>query len=72
MAGLPPAGVGERLVVLVTDAGGTPMAGARVAVSRDGKQVLRTQAGADGRALLFPEERCVEGELHHQSPLTRM
>lgn len=52
--GLLDAPVSDRLLVLVTDAGGAPMAGARVAVKSAGQEMASTQTGADGRALFFP------------------
>jgi hypothetical protein len=53
-AGLPGATVNDRLVVLVTDSAGAPVPGARVTVSSNQVMVARTQTGADGRALFFP------------------
>jgi hypothetical protein len=54
MPGLLDAPISDRLLVLVTDAGGAPLAGARVSVVSAGKEIAHTQTGADGRALFFP------------------
>jgi hypothetical protein len=44
----------DRRVITVTDADGTPLAGATVAVLADGTSVFETTTGSDGRALFFP------------------
>jgi hypothetical protein len=54
MPGLLDAPIADRLLVLITDAGGAPLAGARVSVLSAGKEIAHTQTGADGRALFFP------------------
>jgi hypothetical protein len=54
MPGLLDAPISDRLLVLITDAGGAPLAGARVSVLSAGKEIAHTQTGADGRALFFP------------------
>jgi hypothetical protein len=52
--GLLAAPISDRLLVLVTDTAGAPLAGARVAVLNAGQEIAHTQTGADGRALFFP------------------
>jgi hypothetical protein len=54
LPGVPQAPVSDRLVVLVTDSAGGPMAGVRVSVQSGQKEVAFTVTGADGRALFFP------------------
>jgi hypothetical protein len=53
-AGLPQAPINDRLVVLVTDSAGAPVPGARLTVTSGQIMVAKTQTGADGRALFFP------------------
>ena len=52
--GLLDAPISDRLMVMVTDAAGAALAGARVSVISAGKEIAHTQTGADGRALFFP------------------
>jgi hypothetical protein len=52
--GLPVAPISDRLVVLVTDTAGAPVAGARVVVTANQVEVGHTQTGGDGRAVFFP------------------
>jgi hypothetical protein len=52
--GLPVVSISDRMVVLVTDSVGVPVAGARVVVTADQREVGHTQTGGDGRALFFP------------------
>ena len=54
LPGVPQAAVSDRLIVRVTDAAGAPLAGARVSVQSQQKEVAFTLTGADGRALFFP------------------
>jgi hypothetical protein len=54
LPGVPQAPVSDRLVVMVTDGSGAPVAGARVSVLSGQKEVAFTRTGADGRALFFP------------------
>jgi hypothetical protein len=54
LPGLPQATINDRLIVTVTDPSGAPVPGARVTVSSGQVVVAKTQTGADGRALFFP------------------
>ncbi len=61
LPGLPQAPVSDRLVVLVTDSAGKPLAGVRVSVLSGQREMAFTQTGADGRALFFPNWGGVDG-----------
>ena len=54
LVGLPQIPRADRLIVSVTDDGGSPLAGATVTVTGQAGALFTTTTGADGRVLVFP------------------